>query len=122
MRTIASTAGLTALTLSGWTTGRSRLGPRRGVELHRVGPAIETEDLGIAAGQRPIDPRAARELDPGLAPRLVAAIRDRGVITRLLRGVALQISPPFVITEAEIDRIAEVFAAALDAVAAGPAR
>jgi adenosylmethionine-8-amino-7-oxononanoate aminotransferase len=44
------------------------------------------------------------------------------VITRLLRGVALQISPPFVITEAEIDRIAEVFAAALDAVAAGPAR
>jgi adenosylmethionine-8-amino-7-oxononanoate aminotransferase len=39
------------------------------------------------------------------------------VITRLLRGVALQISPPFVITEAEIGRITEVFAAALDAAA-----
>jgi putrescine---pyruvate transaminase len=57
----------------------------------------------------------ARLADPGLPPRLVAGIRDRGVITRLLRGTALQVSPPFVITEAEIARIAEVFAAALDA-------
>ena len=61
----------------------------------------------------------ARAADPGIGARLVTEIRERGVITRLLRGVALQISPPFVITEAEIDRIAEVFAAALDAVAAG---
>jgi putrescine aminotransferase len=61
-----------------------------------------------------IDP-AARAADPGLGARLVAAIRERGVITRLLRGVALQVSPPFVITEAEIGRIAETFAAALDA-------
>jgi putrescine---pyruvate transaminase len=57
----------------------------------------------------------ARAADPGLGPRLVADIRERGVITRLLRGVALQVSPPFVITEAEIARIAEVFTAALDA-------
>jgi adenosylmethionine-8-amino-7-oxononanoate aminotransferase len=60
---------------------------------------------------------AARSADPGIGPRLVAEIRERGVITRLLRGVALQVSPPFVITEAEIARIAEVFAAAFDAVA-----
>ena len=59
----------------------------------------------------------ARTADPGLGPRLVAEIRERGVITRLLRGVALQISPPFVITEGEIARIAEVFGAAFDAVA-----
>ena len=57
---------------------------------------------------------AARERDPGLAPRLVAAIRDRGVITRLLRGMALQVSPPFVITEDELGQISEVFRAALD--------
>ena len=61
----------------------------------------------------------ARTADPGIGPRLVAGIRERGVITRLLRGVALQVSPPFVITEAEIGRIAEVFASALDEVAAG---
>jgi adenosylmethionine-8-amino-7-oxononanoate aminotransferase len=58
----------------------------------------------------------ARAADPGLAPRLVTAIRERGVITRLLRGTALQISPPFVITEAEIGTIAEAFAGALDEV------
>lgn len=61
----------------------------------------------------------ARAADPGLGPRLVAGIRERGVITRLLRGAALQVSPPFVITEAEIARIAEVFADALDAAARG---
>jgi putrescine---pyruvate transaminase len=58
---------------------------------------------------------AARAADPGLPARLVTAIRERGVITRLLRGIALQVSPPFVITEAELGQIAAVFAAALDA-------
>jgi putrescine---pyruvate transaminase len=62
---------------------------------------------------------AARAADPGLAARLVAGIRERGVITRLLRGVALQVSPPFVITEPEIARIAETFAGELDAAARG---
>lgn len=57
----------------------------------------------------------ARTADPGLGSRLVADIRERGVITRLLRGSSLQISPPFVITEEEIVRIADTFAAALDA-------
>jgi putrescine aminotransferase len=61
----------------------------------------------------------ARAADPGIGQRLVAEIRDRGVITRLVRGVALQVSPPFVITEPEIAQIAETFGAALDAVAGG---
>ncbi len=56
----------------------------------------------------------ARTADPMIGQRLVAAIRDRGVITRLLRGIALQISPPFVITEAELTRITEAFAGAFD--------
>jgi putrescine---pyruvate transaminase len=51
--------------------------------------------------------------DATLSQRLVLAIRERGVLTRLLRGIALQISPPFVITEAEIGRIAEVYGDAL---------
>jgi putrescine aminotransferase len=61
----------------------------------------------------------ARAADPGLASRLVADIRCRGVITRLLAGTALQVSPPFVITEAEIAQIAEVFADAFDAAGGG---
>jgi len=58
---------------------------------------------------------AAREADPGLGAKVVAAARSNGVITRLLRGVALQISPPFVITPAELQQIADVYTAALDA-------
>jgi putrescine---pyruvate transaminase len=61
----------------------------------------------------------ARAADPGIGPRLVTEIRERGVITRLLRGVALQISPPFTISVAEIEQIAGTFAAAFDAVAGG---
>ena len=61
----------------------------------------------------------ARAADPGIGPRLVTEIRERGVITRLLRGAALQISPPFTISVAEIERIAETFGAAFDAVARG---
>ena len=60
---------------------------------------------------------AAAEADPRLMPLLATEIRERGVITRLLRGAALQVSPPFVITPAEIGQIAQVFADALDAVA-----
>ena len=58
---------------------------------------------------------AAREADPGLGARVVATARSQGVITRLLRGAALQISPPFVITAEELDKIAGVLGAALSA-------
>jgi len=58
---------------------------------------------------------AARQADPGLGARVVTAARERGVLTRLLRGVALQISPPFVISAAELHQIAAVLSDALDA-------
>ncbi|MGN6792703.1 MAG: aminotransferase family protein [Streptosporangiaceae bacterium] len=57
-----------------------------------------------------------RSADPTVGQRLVKAVRDRGVITRLLRGVALQVSPPFVITETELGQIAAAFADAFDEV------
>jgi adenosylmethionine-8-amino-7-oxononanoate aminotransferase len=59
--------------------------------------------------------QASREADPALGGRIVIAARERGVITRLLRGVALQVSPPFVISAAELHQMAEVLSAALDA-------
>ena len=58
----------------------------------------------------------ARAANPALGAHLVGAIRQRGVITRLLRGTALQVSPPFVITKQELGRIAEVFSEALDSI------
>ena len=54
--------------------------------------------------------------DPSKLAAVVAAARERGVIVRGVRGVALQISPPFVITEDEIATLARVVGEALDAV------
>jgi adenosylmethionine-8-amino-7-oxononanoate aminotransferase len=42
---------------------------------------------------------------PTLGPQIVVAARERGVITRFLRGVALQISPPLVVSEDELTTI-----------------
>src|SRR6266568_554011 len=81
-------------------------------------PAVSAVRSGtglLAAVEIAEDLRAA---DPMIGQRLVLAVRERGVITRLLRGVALQVSPPFVVTEAELARIAEAFAGAFDEVAA----
>ncbi len=83
------------------------LGGHPGVSAVRSGTGL------LAAVEIADDYRSA---DPAIGQRLVSAVRDRGVITRLLRGVALQISPPFVITEAELGRIAEAFAGAFDEV------
>lgn len=83
---------------------------------HSLVSAVRSGTGLLAAVEIAEDARAA---DPMIGQRLVLAIRDRGVITRLLRGIALQVSPPFVITEAEIGQITEAFAGALDAVARG---
>jgi adenosylmethionine-8-amino-7-oxononanoate aminotransferase len=65
---------------------------------------------------------AAVELDadlvasnPGAPLAAVLAARGRGVLTRALRGVALQISPPFVVTEEELATIAEAVRAGVRA-------
>jgi putrescine aminotransferase len=60
----------------------------------------------------------AREASPGLADRLVAELEADGVLVRALVGHSLQISPPFVIDEDEIDLLAERIAGALQRVGA----
>jgi len=52
---------------------------------------------------------------PDLAEGLVNDARERGLLTRMLVGNTIQISPPFVITEGEIRGAAETVRAALDA-------
>jgi adenosylmethionine-8-amino-7-oxononanoate aminotransferase len=72
--------------------------------------------LGSFLSERlPAGVRSGIRSGTGLGAWLAAAIRERGVITRLLCGDALQVSPPLVVTEAELGQIASVFAAALDA-------
>jgi adenosylmethionine-8-amino-7-oxononanoate aminotransferase len=60
---------------------------------------------------------AAVELaEPALADAVAVEARQRGVLTRVMVGHSLQISPPFVITEEEIRFMAGALRDALDAV------
>jgi len=61
---------------------------------------------------------AVQLTDPSAADRVVAEARDRGILTRGLLGGSLQVSPPFVVTRADLDDLATGFQAALDSVAA----
>jgi putrescine---pyruvate transaminase len=60
----------------------------------------------------------ARAANPAAVDAVVAAAKRHGVLTRNIRGVGLQFSPAFVISEADIARVAEGFDAALRDVAA----
>lgn len=57
----------------------------------------------------------ALEEDPALVEKVVLAARQRGVLVRNLLGRALQISPPFVITEDEIQTVVDVIRESLGA-------
>ena len=73
----------------------------------------EVRTVGLTAGIELADD--ALSADPGLVDKVVVTARNHGVLTRNLRGRSLQISPPFVITEAEITEMADGIRAGLDA-------
>jgi adenosylmethionine-8-amino-7-oxononanoate aminotransferase len=88
------------------------------VEPLRDAPLVSEVRAGLgllAAIEFDADVRAA---DPGLVDRIVHACRDHGILTRGLAGRALQISPPYVITEAQLQSMAAGMAAAIETVAA----
>jgi adenosylmethionine-8-amino-7-oxononanoate aminotransferase len=88
------------------------------VEPLRTAPLVSEVRAGLgllAAVEFDPDVRAA---DPGLVERIVHACRDQGVLTRGLAGRALQISPPYVITEAQLQAMTAGMAAAIETVAA----
>ena len=63
---------------------------------------------------------AVQLTEPALADQASLLAREHGVITRVLLGGALQISPPLVITRAELEELATGIAGALDACTASP--
>jgi len=77
----------------------------------------ETRVVGLAAAVE-LDGDVLA-VDPGLPEAVAAAARRHGVLTRVLRGVALQVSPSFVITQAEIGTLVDGLEAALAEVGAG---
>jgi len=82
---------------------------------HELVSEIRAGFGAVAAIQ--IDPALLAD-DPGLTDRVTLKARDHGVLTRTLTGGGLQISPPLIITRAELDEIASGLAGALDDVAA----
>jgi putrescine---pyruvate transaminase len=56
------------------------------------------------------------ETREGLADRVAEEAMRRGVIVRALRGAILQVSPPFVVSEDQLTRLAAVLRESLDAV------
>jgi adenosylmethionine-8-amino-7-oxononanoate aminotransferase len=91
------------------------------VEPLRSAPLVTEIRAGLgllAAIELDADARAA---DPGLVDRVVHACRDEGVLTRGLAGRALQISPPYVISQSQLERVAAGMAAALETIAASAA-
>jgi putrescine---pyruvate transaminase len=73
---------------------------------------------GVAQVRTGVGLLAGVELaDPSRLQAVIDAAYERGVLVRGIRGVALQVSPPFVITEDEIATTARVFGEALDAAA-----
>jgi len=75
----------------------------------------EVRTVGLTAAVELAD--EALTAAPSAVEAVVAAARRHGVLTRSLRGRALQVSPAFVITEAEIGTLADAFEAALGEVA-----
>ena len=72
----------------------------------------EVRTVGLTAGIELADD--ALSADAGLVDKVVVTARNHGVLTRNLRGRSLQISPPFVITEAEITEMADGIRAGLN--------
>ncbi len=66
---------------------------------------------GLLAGFE-LDPALTAQR-PGLADEAMLAIRKHGVITRGLRGAAVQMSPPFTTTEDELAGMVEGMGAGL---------
>jgi putrescine---pyruvate transaminase len=55
--------------------------------------------------------------DPDLPLKAYLACRERGLITRAIGGDALQVSPPLILTDTELDELVATMRSGLDAVA-----
>ena len=83
---------------------RDLLAPLREIE-----GVADVRSVGLAAAVQ-LDPELLAE-HPGAPAGAMMAARRHGVLTRVLRGVALQISPPFIVTEEELAAIVAGIAA-----------
>jgi adenosylmethionine-8-amino-7-oxononanoate aminotransferase len=115
----AALANLDILEREGLVDRAAALEPVLAREIARLDSAPlvgETRAVGLTAAVE-LDGELLA-IDPGLPEAVASAARGHGVLTRVLRGVALQVSPPLVITEAEIRTLVDGLEAALAEVGA----
>ena len=77
-------------------------GARAGAEADGGARAARGASGGRGGAERGRPPRRRRAEGPAEAQAVIDACYERGVLVRGIRGVALQVSPPFVITEDEL--------------------
>lgn len=82
-------------------------------DLEEVPGVSEVRAIGLAAAIQ-IDPEVIAH-EPRVAREVILALRGAGVLTRMLSGFSLQVSPPLTITAAQVDEIADGVRAALTA-------
>jgi len=93
---------------------QKRLQPLR--ELEIVG---DVRGLGLLAGVELVSDKATKksfDVSEGAARRVWLEALERGVIVRAVGGDVIAMSPPFVISERQIDRIVEVLYGAIESV------
>jgi adenosylmethionine-8-amino-7-oxononanoate aminotransferase len=111
----AAMANLDIIEREGLVAGVAALEPTLDHEVRRLAgmPGVgEIRTVGLTAAVA-FEP-SLLAADAGLPERAVAAGLRHGVATRVLRGHALQISPPFVISEDEIRTMVDGLGAAID--------
>ena len=95
-------ANLDILEREGLVQRVKELEPAFAEKLRAIDGVVEVRTTGLVAGVQ------VEEVEG-----VVARLRELGVLTRVVGGHSLQICPPFVITEDELDFLAAQIAAAL---------
>ncbi|WP_028708836.1 aspartate aminotransferase family protein [Propionicicella superfundia] len=91
--------------------GRLRAGLREACAgLTAVG---EVRGRGLAIGVDLVTDRDSRERDPGLAARVVYRAWELGAVVYYVGGNVLEVTPPLVIGESEVDRAVEILTEAI---------
>lgn len=76
-------------------------------ELEKCPHVGEVRGLGLFAAFEIVESKETRAPDSNLAKKLVATARERGLIVRVA-GTAIQVAPPLIATEADIDMIMDI--------------
>ncbi|MFZ0215230.1 MAG: aminotransferase class III-fold pyridoxal phosphate-dependent enzyme, partial [Candidatus Dormiibacterota bacterium] len=113
-------ANLRIIEREGLVARAAQLGERLRAGLHTLDslPSVgDVRGLGLMAAVEVVADRATRRSFPeadAIGGKIVAAARERGVLIRNRQDV-LEMAPPFVTTEEQIDRIVEVVGESIQA-------